>query len=98
MLTSERRREIEKRLMTCGPPTLSGDAGRELLAEIDRLNQERDDLLSLIVQPWLRDGDGAHLFKVNIAWWDTAQNREEAIGMVREVIERRRRITADFEG
>jgi cell division protein FtsB len=54
-----------------------------LEAERDTLRAERDALLNLIVQPWARDGDGAQLWKVNLAWWETATSREEGVAMVR---------------
>jgi hypothetical protein len=56
----------------------------ELSAERDKARAERDALMNLIVQPWARDGDGAQLWKVNLAWWETATSREEGVAMVRK--------------
>jgi hypothetical protein len=59
-------------------------------AERDKARAEADALLNLIVQPWTRDGDGGgdgnstQLWKVNLAWWDTATSREEGVAMVRK--------------
>jgi hypothetical protein len=53
-------------------------------AERDKARAEADALLNLIVQPWARDGDGAQLWKVNLAWWETATSREEGVAMVRK--------------
>jgi hypothetical protein len=48
---------------------------------LEEVERQRDALLSLIVQPWTRD-DGAELFKINLAWQDTAETREEAVALV----------------
>lgn len=63
----------------------------EAADEMDRLRAQYADLLSVVVQPWTRDGDGAKLFKVNLAWWETAKTREEAEEIVEEAIERVKR-------
>jgi hypothetical protein len=63
---------------------------RGLRAQLSATVAERDALMSLIVQPWARDGDGGgdgnstQLWKVNLAWWDTATSREEGVAMVRK--------------
>jgi hypothetical protein len=59
-------------------------ANERLEAERDKLRAELDALMALIVQPWARDGDGAQLWKVNLAWWETATSREEGVAMVRK--------------
>jgi hypothetical protein len=62
----------------------------ELVAGVDSLSAqlsaclaERDALMNLVVQPWARDGDGAQLWKVNLAGWRTITSREEGMAMVR---------------
>jgi hypothetical protein len=47
---------------------------------------ERDDLLSLILEPWTR-GDGQKMWRINLGWWDTVPDREHGLAMVREQIE-----------
>jgi hypothetical protein len=61
-----------------------GGTGDEATETIERLRAERDALMALIVQPWARDGDGVQLWKVNLAWWETATSREEGVAMVRK--------------
>lgn len=55
-----------------------------LRRRVAELEADRTDLLNLVIQPWTRDGDGAKLFKVNLAWWDTASSRKEATMWVRD--------------
>jgi hypothetical protein len=60
-------------------------------AERDAAVERYNYLLNVVIQPWTRDGDGTKLFKVNLAWFDTAATREEAVAMVERVIARVKR-------
>lgn len=61
--------------------------GRELAEArgvVARLTLENAGLWATVVQPWTREPDGAKLWKVNLAWFDTAKTEEAARAMVRE--------------
>ena len=51
--------------------------------ELRAVTAERDALLKIILRAWDRDNDGVIRFKVNLARWDTAENWETGLEMVR---------------
>ena len=70
----------------CHPDSLviRKDDYDDFKAKHDALKAKYDDLMRAIVQPWTRDGDGAKLYKINVAWWDTAKTEADGIAMVEE--------------
>lgn len=55
-----------------------------LAAERDLAIKERDAYLNAIVRPWTRD-DGLSFWRVNLAWHDTTETKEQAIEMVNRI-------------
>lgn len=58
-----------------------------LRSQVKALEDELAGLMSLVVEPWTRE-DGAELWKINLAWWDTAATKDEAEFRVRQAIQR----------
>jgi len=79
----QRTRELHSVLSAA---VLARDSARARATDLkDRLRAiqaERDALMGLIVQPWTRPDDGAELHKINLAWLDTTETREQAESMV----------------
>jgi hypothetical protein len=55
---------------------------------LEAVEREHADLMAVVVQPWDRDGDGTVRYKINLAWWDSADTEERAHEMIAELVAR----------